>query len=73
MMVYIDGASVGNPGKSGVGYVIYNEDRCLKKGSIYLGVQSNNFAEYMALIFSLAELISLRASEVQVFSDSKLV
>ncbi|MCF7907622.1 MAG: ribonuclease HI family protein [Candidatus Omnitrophica bacterium] len=73
MIVYVDGASVGNPGKSGIGYLIYKDGKCIKKESIYLGIQSNNFAEYMALIFSLTDLVDMKASEVQVFSDSKLV
>jgi len=73
MTVYIDGASVGNPGKSGIGYLIYDEKHCLKKESVYLGIQSNNFAEYMALIFSLAELIAIGEKEAEVFSDSNLV
>ncbi len=71
--IYIDGASVGNPGKSGVGYLIYREDKLLKKESVYLGIQSNNFAEYMALIFALNEAINLDEKSVEVFSDSKLV
>jgi len=71
--VYIDGASVGNPGKCGIGYLIYEQDKCLKKKSVYLGIQSNNFAEYMALIFSLSELISLKVNQADFFSDSKLV
>ncbi|MBU1112290.1 MAG: ribonuclease HI family protein [Candidatus Omnitrophica bacterium] len=73
MTVYIDGASVGNPGKSGIGYLIYDQGRCLKKESIYLGVQSNNFAEYMALIFSLAEITAMGQKEAAVFSDSELI
>lgn len=71
--IYIDGASVGNPGKSGIGYLIYNDNLILKKESIYLGIQSNNFAEYMALIFPLIDILSMGKKEVKVFSDSKLV
>jgi ribonuclease HI len=71
--IYIDGASIGNPGKSGIGYLIYNENLIIKKESIYLGIQSNNFAEYMALIFPLIDILSMGKKEVKVFSDSKLV
>jgi len=71
--IYIDGASIGNPGKSGIGYLIYNENFIIKKESIYLGIQSNNFAEYMALIFPLIDILSMGKKEVKVFSDSKLV
>ena len=71
--IYIDGASIGNPGKCGLGFLIYKNNAVFKKRSIYLGIQSNNFAEYMALIFSLVEALSLGEKEVQVYSDSKLV
>jgi len=71
--IFIDGASVGNPGKSGIGYVIYENNALIKKNSVYLGIQSNNFAEYMALVFSLAEALSMQKNEVKIFSDSKLI
>ncbi len=71
--IYIDGASIGNPGKSGIGYLIYQGSELLKKRSVYLGIQSNNFAEYMALIFSLIDAIEQNQRKVKVFSDSKLV
>ncbi|MDD5069363.1 MAG: ribonuclease HI family protein [Candidatus Omnitrophica bacterium] len=71
--VYIDGSSVGNPGKVGIGYLIYDDDKLLKKDSVYLGVQTNNFAEYMALIFALTESLSLGKLDVNVFSDSQLL
>ena len=71
--IYIDGSSVGNPGKSGIGYLIYQGSELLKKKSVYLGIQSNNFAEYMALIFPLIDAIEQNQKKVKVFSDSKLV
>lgn len=71
--IYIDGSSIGNPGKSGIGYLFYNGTELLKKESIYLGIQTNNFAEYMALVFSLIDAISQDEKKVEVFSDSKLV
>lgn len=71
--VYIDGASAGNPGKTGIGYLIYKDNVVIKKDSIALGVQTNNFAEYMALIFSLVELLSLNERSCEVFSDSQLL
>jgi ribonuclease HI len=71
--IFIDGASAGNPGKIGVGYLIYKEDNLIKKESIPLGIQTNNFAEYMALIFALTEAINIREEECHVFSDSQLL
>lgn len=71
--IYIDGSSIGNPGKSGIGYLIYRDRELLKKRGVYLGIQSNNFAEYMALIFPLIDAIEQNQKKVKVFSDSKLV
>ena len=65
--IYTDGSSIGNPGKIGIGFVMYRNKTLIKKDSVYLGVQSNNFAEYMALIFSLIEAISMGEKDVQVF------
>ncbi|MEM7816672.1 MAG: ribonuclease HI family protein [Candidatus Aenigmatarchaeota archaeon] len=71
--IYIDGASFGNPGKIGIGYLIYKDQQLLKTNSIFLGIQTNNFAEYMALIFSLIEVLSMNEKKCEVFSDSKLL
>lgn len=71
--IYVDGSSIGNPGKSGVGYLIYQNNKLLKKRSVYLGIQTNNFAEYMALIFPLIDAIEENQKKVKVFSDSKLI
>jgi len=71
--VYIDGSSIGNPGRAGVGYLMYNDNVLIKEGSVYLGIQSNNFAEYMALIFSLIEILNMQKEQYMFFSDSKLL
>jgi ribonuclease HI len=71
--VYIDGASAGNPGKVGIGYLLYRGSALLKREGIYLGIQTNNFAEYMALIFALTEALGLGEKKVEVFSDSALL
>ena len=71
--IYIDGSSIGNPGKSGIGYLIYQGSKLLKRRSVYLGIQSNNFAEYMALIFPLIDAVEQNQKKVKVFSDSQLV
>ncbi|MCL4427944.1 MAG: ribonuclease HI family protein [Deltaproteobacteria bacterium] len=54
LTVYTDGASRGNPGKSGAGVLILDENK-QKIASLnkYLGILTNNEAEYKALIISL--------------------
>lgn len=71
--VYIDGASLGNPGRIGIGYLIYKDNSLVKKEGIYLGTQTNNFAEYMALIFALSEVLIMGERKCKIFSDSKLL
>lgn len=48
-VIYTDGASLGNPGHAGAGFVIYTEDKELCRGSTYLGHQTNNEAELAAI------------------------
>ncbi len=71
--IYTDGASIGNPGKVGVGYLIYKNEKLILKKSIFLGIQSNNFAEYMALIFALTDAIDMDEKSCEAFSDSQLI
>lgn len=74
LTVYCDGASRGNPGEAGIGYVIYGSDGAvLKEESDYLGKATNNVAEYTALIRSLQDSLKLGGSRVQVYSDSELI
>ncbi|RKY40584.1 MAG: ribonuclease H [Candidatus Omnitrophota bacterium] len=71
--VFIDGASGGNPGRAGIGYLIYKGENLVKRRNFYLGITTNNFAEYMALIFSLIEVLNLEETSCCVYSDSKLL
>ena len=72
--VFADGGSRGNPGPSASGFVILDmEDNVLVDKGVYLGVTTNNQAEYMALKFALEECRKEGALEVQVYLDSLLV
>lgn len=74
LIFYIDGASRGNPGASGVGIVMCDENRreiqALKR---YIGEATNNVAEYIALILALQEAAKVGVKDVTVYSDSELV
>lgn len=70
--VYIDGASAGNPGPSGIGIFIKGEGHNLKI-SEPVGTMDNHTAEFHALIKGLQEAIRLETSLVSVRSDSKIV
>ena len=74
LLIYTDGASSGNPGPSGIGVVINDkEDRTVGKVSFYVGVNTNNFAEYSALIRALKIAIYYKTKELKVRTDSELV
>ncbi len=72
--LYADGGSRGNPGPSASGYVLLDmQDNIIFEGGVYLGVTTNNQAEYKALRFGLEEAQKLQAQTVHVYMDSLLV
>ncbi|HEY1645847.1 MAG TPA: reverse transcriptase-like protein [Candidatus Saccharimonadales bacterium] len=72
--IYADGGSRGNPGPSSSGYVIMDmDDKVLVDKGIYLGVTTNNQAEYQALKFALEEAQKMHPRKVDVYTDSLLV
>jgi ribonuclease HI len=72
--LYADGGSRGNPGPSASGYVIMDmDDRMLVKKGVYLGVTTNNQAEYQALKLGLEEAQHMHVHHVHVYMDSLLV
>ncbi len=74
LIIHCDGASRGNPGKAGAGFVFNdsNSGLILEKYS-YLGIMTNNVAEYRALILALSEALKLGVKKIKVFSDSQLL
>lgn len=69
-----DGGSRGNPGHSAAGYVLLDmQDNVIKKSGVYLGITTNNQAEYQSLKLGLEEASKLGAREVVVYMDSMLV
>jgi ribonuclease HI len=71
--IFIDGASQGNPGHSGVGIVIYRDGLRIKNISNYIGTATNNVAEYTALIYALEEALLLKAKSLKINTDSQLL
>jgi ribonuclease HI len=72
--IYTDGGSRGNPGPSGAGGVIIDPNgEIISESSEYLGYQTNNYAEYMALLLTLKRAKMLGIRSVDVFMDSKLI
>lgn len=72
--VYCDGGSRGNPGEAAAAFVIFKNDKEIARGSKYLGITTNNNAEYQAVIIALryiAENLSPAATSINL--DSELV
>ena len=72
--VYSDGAARGNPGHSGAGAVLVDSSgNVLDRLGKYLGIQTNNYAEYMGLLLGLKRARELGIREVEIFADSELM
>lgn len=70
--LYVDGASAGNPGKSGIGIFIKGEGHSLKI-SEPIEPTNNHSAEFQALLRGLEEAAKLTSGIVSARSDSQVV
>jgi ribonuclease HI len=74
LIAHTDGGARGNPGPAGYGVVIQNSAGKKIAGlSQYLGHQTNNFAEYQALIAALEYAVEHSYKALKVISDSELI
>lgn len=85
--IYSDGGSRGNPGPAGIGVVIQKKNVSAQGGSAsgrkrkdieikkYIGVKTNNQAEYTAVVEALEWLKenNHQNSDIEFFLDSQLV
>ncbi len=70
-----DGGSRGNPGPSASGFVIQDEtgETVLETGGKFLGITTNNQAEYRSVLFALERAKELGVEEIEFRLDSLLV
>lgn len=80
IMIYTDGGARGNPGPAALGVLIQNEKReTVKEYGEFLGVKTNNEAEYEAIIFALKKVKQLFGKEktkqmqIELKTDSELI
>lgn len=80
IICYTDGGARGNPGPAGAGVFITDTDgKVLKEVSKFLGRQTNNFAEYEAVVVALEEAKKIipktkrKDAKIEVRMDSELV
>ena len=74
VVINVDGASRGNPGPSGIGYCIYNNDgHIIKQGGEFIGFATSRVAEYFAMRKGIELAIELGYKKVRFISDSLMV
>jgi ribonuclease HI len=74
LVVHVDGGARGNPGPAAAAAVLSTPDgEVLDEAHEFLGVVTNNVAEYRGLLLGLERARELGATEVEVVNDSELV
>jgi len=74
LILHIDGASRGNPGRAGAGiWMTDGSGRKVVEMSRYLGHKTNNEAEYWALLLGVREAKRLGGRSIHILTDSELI
>lgn len=73
LTVYSDGGSRGNPGPSAFAIVVTQDGKIVFEKSEFLGVNTNNYAEYRGLIAGITKAIEMKADDAEFVMDSELV
>ena len=74
LTIFTDGVARGNPGDGGFGVIIKGRDgNLLEEIGGYLGVTTNNFAEYSGLVAALKASLKYQPAHIEIYSDSQLV
>ncbi len=74
MIIYCDGGSRGNPGPAASAFVVTEDGKTIFKDSKFLGVETNNVAEYTAVLLAIEWLSDKKAKgEIIINLDSQLV
>lgn len=73
-IIYSDGGSRGNPGPSAAAFVIMNHQQAvLSQGGMYLGITTNNQAEYQGVRLGLEQALEMGLKSLEFRVDSMLV
>ena len=73
LIIYVDGASRGNPGPASCAYLFIKNKTIIHQKSIYLGNATNNIAEYKGIINALRDANAFTNRDIELYSDSELV
>ena len=73
--IFVDGSSRGNPGPAGVGIAVFTpqQEETVTQISKYIGITTNNVAEYEAVIHALRWMVHTGAKSARLMLDSELV
>lgn len=73
-IAYVDGASLANPGDAALAVQIYDtQGQILKSICEPIGKQTNNFAEYYAMLRCLQEAQAMGIQRLTIYTDSELL
>lgn len=70
MKIYTDAGSRGNPGKAACAFIVVKDNKILQEKSKFLGIATNNEAEYNAVILALE---NVNEKEFELISDSEII
>ncbi|MHC1604344.1 MAG: ribonuclease HI family protein [Candidatus Methanofastidiosia archaeon] len=73
LCLYADGASRGNPGNAAAAYLLVSDKKILFEEGNYLGITTNNVAEYTAIIKAMQKAKEFTNDRLIIYSDSQLV
>ena len=73
LVIYSDGGSRGNPGPSAFAIVVTKDGKVIHEHTEFLGINTNNYAEYRGLIAAIGKALEMKESEVEFVMDSELV
>lgn len=68
-----DGGARGNPGPAALGLIIREDDKILEEYGEYIGVTTNNVAEYKGLIEAMKRASKYTQEEITCILDSELI
>lgn len=73
LYIYTDGASRMNPGPSALAFILVSDGESIHEYTEFLGVKTNNQAEYLAIIKALSEAKKITNGVLNIYSDSEVV
>jgi ribonuclease HI len=75
ILIYTDGAARGNPGPAGLGAILRDAQtgEVLAELARFLGIRTNNYAEWTAVEEAIRHALELGASQLDLRMDSELV